>query len=104
MRKYPNGAAWGIGLYIIVMFLVAGQANAATEHNGQTWQGSQNCLTCHKDEALEMHGSSHYQWQGQASGRCGMEGSDLHMTVDRYSREGKMLQHRLIYELSHSRE
>ena len=66
MRKHPNGAAWGIGLYIIVMFLVAGQANAATEHNGQTWQGSQNCLTCHKDEALEMHGSSHYQWQGQA--------------------------------------
>jgi hypothetical protein len=66
MRKHPIGAAWVIGLYIIVMLSAAGQAPAATAHNGQIWQGSQACLTCHDSEALEMHGSSHYQWQGQA--------------------------------------
>ncbi len=67
MRKHPIGAAWGIGLFICIMMLsIAGQSNAATAHNGQTWQGSQTCLTCHESEALEMHGSSHYQWQGQA--------------------------------------
>ncbi len=55
-----------IGLYIVAALLVAGPAAAATVHNGQTWQGSQNCLSCHESEALEMHGSSHYQWQGQA--------------------------------------
>ena len=66
MRKHPIGTAWGIGLFIIMMLSVAGQSSAATAHNGQTWQGSQTCLTCHESEALEMHGSSHYQWQGQA--------------------------------------
>ncbi len=44
----------------------AGEAAAATAHNGLTWQGSQTCLSCHESKALEMHGSSHYQWQGQA--------------------------------------
>ena len=66
MREHPIGTSWCIGLYLTVMLLVAGQAAAATAHNGQTWQGSQNCLSCHNSEALEIHGSSHYQWQGQA--------------------------------------
>ncbi|MFH0994517.1 MAG: BACON domain-containing carbohydrate-binding protein, partial [Pseudomonadota bacterium] len=66
MSKHPIGAVWGIGLFIIVMFSVTGQAAAATAHNGQTWQGSQSCQSCHYSEALEMHGSSHYQWQGKA--------------------------------------
>ncbi|MDO9109745.1 MAG: hypothetical protein Q7U40_03750, partial [Desulfatirhabdiaceae bacterium] len=65
MRKYL-GVFWRIGLHIMVAVSVAGLAAAATVHNGQTWQGLQNCLSCHESEALEMHGSSHYQWQGQA--------------------------------------
>lgn len=66
MRKYAIWASWGIGLYIIMLHSIAGQVNAATVHNGQMWHGAQACLTCHESEAFEMHGSSHYQWQGQA--------------------------------------
>jgi len=58
------GAAWVMGLCITVMFLSS--ENVMAEHTGQTWQGSQNCITCHETEVNEVHGSGHYQWQGQA--------------------------------------
>ena len=53
-----------MGLYITAVLLTAGEATA--EHTGLTWQGPQTCLACHESEANDMHGSSHYQWQGQA--------------------------------------
>jgi len=65
MKKRHVGSAWIMGLYIAVMVLISGKATAA-DHTGLTWQGSQSCLTCHESKALEMHSSSHYQWQGQA--------------------------------------
>ncbi|MFZ3047827.1 MAG: hypothetical protein WA151_18080, partial [Desulfatirhabdiaceae bacterium] len=64
MQMRHIGAAWVIGLCITWMFLTPGHAMA--EHSGQTWQGTQNCITCHETEVNEVHGSSHYQWQGQA--------------------------------------
>jgi len=63
-KRHVVGAAWITGLWISMMLLVPLKATA--EHTGQTWQGSQNCLLCHEAEANEMHGSSHYQWQGEA--------------------------------------
>jgi hypothetical protein len=64
MKIQNAGSAWILGLCIAVVLFAPGKATA--EHAGLTWQGSQTCLTCHETEANEMHGSSHYQWQGEA--------------------------------------
>jgi hypothetical protein len=37
-----------------------------------TFEGTKTCLTCHRDEALEFHGSVHYQWSGDASDSEGL--------------------------------
>ena len=31
-----------------------------------SFEGTATCLSCHRDEALEMHASVHYQWKGDA--------------------------------------
>lgn len=31
------------------------------------FEGTRTCLTCHTNEATAMHGSAHYQWQGNAT-------------------------------------
>ena len=31
------------------------------------YEGTKTCLACHKNEALEVHASVHYQWKGDAS-------------------------------------
>lgn len=41
-------------------------AAAAAAHTGLTWQSASMCLTCHDAQARDLHGSAHYQWQGQA--------------------------------------
>jgi len=51
---------------IVAVALFSADLYAAAAHNGLTWQGSQTCLTCHETEARDMHGASHYQWQGPA--------------------------------------
>jgi len=33
----------------------------------QTFEGTSTCLTCHREEAVDFHGSVHYQWSGNAS-------------------------------------
>ena len=35
-------------------------------HSSQVWTGAQQCQQCHTQQANEVHGSVHYQWQGQA--------------------------------------
>ncbi|MEW6585029.1 MAG: choice-of-anchor D domain-containing protein [Nitrospirota bacterium] len=35
-------------------------------HSSQTWTGTQQCRQCHTQQATDLHGSIHYQWQGQA--------------------------------------
>jgi len=32
-----------------------------------SYEGTATCLQCHMDEALEVHGSVHYQWKGDSS-------------------------------------
>jgi hypothetical protein len=34
-------------------------------HDGLAWNGPGTCLGCHDVEAQEVHGSIHYQWEGQ---------------------------------------
>jgi hypothetical protein len=48
---------WNVGIKI---------ADAAPQHNNLAWNGPGTCLQCHESEAADMHGSVHYQWQGQA--------------------------------------
>lgn len=66
MRKQRIRFAVGCCLSILLGFSAIGQALAASAHSGLTWQGSQTCVTCHEAQAIEAHGSSHYQWQGDA--------------------------------------
>lgn len=49
----------------------------------------------------DIYVARYYQWQHHYSGRGGMEGSDLHVAIDRYSPEGKLIKQRVVYELSH---
>ncbi len=35
-------------------------------HSSEVWTGTQQCLQCHTKQANEVHGSVHYQWQGEA--------------------------------------
>ena len=39
---------------------------AAGSHAGRftKYEGTKTCLQCHREQALEMHGSVHYQWRG----------------------------------------
>lgn len=36
------------------------------------YEGTKTCLTCHQREAIEFHGSVHYQWSGDASDSTGL--------------------------------
>ncbi len=36
------------------------------------YEGTKTCLTCHLSEAIEFHGSVHYQWSGDASDSTGL--------------------------------
>ena len=36
------------------------------------FEGTKTCLTCHTNEAIEFHGSVHYQWSGDASESTGL--------------------------------
>ncbi len=40
-----------------------------------TYEGTKTCLACHLTQALEMHGSVHYQWLGDASEAVGLSTS-----------------------------
>ena len=66
MRKPYFGALLATILCVATLISAAWEGTAAAAHTELTWQGSQTCLTCHDAEALEMHASSHYQWQGPA--------------------------------------
>ena len=39
------------------------------------FEGTRTCLACHRDKAIEVHASLHYQWKGDASEVVGLEGT-----------------------------
>lgn len=41
-------------------------AAESSAHASVKWTGPGTCVSCHAKEAQEVHGSAHYQWQGQA--------------------------------------
>jgi hypothetical protein len=42
-------------------------SDGSNAHATLSWDGSPGiCLSCHGDEARDMYGSTHYQWQGEA--------------------------------------
>lgn len=51
-----------------------GAVGTAGSHVGRftSYEGTRTCLRCHESEALAMHGSVHYQWQGDASESDGL--------------------------------
>ncbi len=42
----------------------------------QVWEGTATCLGCHPNQGLEVHGSVHYQWRGDASATVGLSGQE----------------------------
>jgi len=52
----------------------AGGASGSHANRFSSYQGTATCLTCHRDEALEIHASAHYQWKGDSSAVIGSNG------------------------------
>jgi hypothetical protein len=54
--------------YLTAFALVgaAHPASAQNPHENLTWTGPDMCLECHESEAIDVHGSVMYQWQGNA--------------------------------------
>jgi hypothetical protein len=51
---------------ILTWSIFVALADAEDQHDSLVWNGPGTCLQCHESEAADMHGSVHYQWQGQA--------------------------------------
>jgi hypothetical protein len=53
------------------------QVPVSGSHAGRfaVYEGTKTCLTCHLSEAMAMHASVHYQWQGNASEAVGLSSS-----------------------------
>lgn len=47
---------------------------ASGSHAGRIpfYEGTKTCLECHREEALEVYGSVHYQWKGNAAETVGL--------------------------------
>lgn len=66
MGKNNKVVLWAVVFFVLSVFPTGGIVIAEIAHEGQTWQGLQNCVSCHNSEAVDVHASSHYQWQGPA--------------------------------------
>jgi hypothetical protein len=55
-----------------------GDTAPAGSHAGRfaVFAGTQTCLTCHEDEARQVHASVHYQWKGDASETVGLAAAE----------------------------
>jgi hypothetical protein len=52
--------------FMFVLLGVAAAAGAQNPHADLSYTGPGMCLGCHEDEAIDVHGSVMYQWQGDA--------------------------------------
>jgi hypothetical protein len=54
---------------------------SSNDHANLTYNGPGTCLECHENEAYEVHGSTHYQWKGEApymvDGNSQLQGKDV---------------------------
>ncbi len=70
MIKHPAFTTWTtVGPQVAALLwigMLSTSAAVAQGHDGLTWDGPGTCLTCHQDEAIEVHGSVMYQWQGES--------------------------------------
>lgn len=47
-------------------------ANRSHAGRFDVYEGTRTCLACHREQALEVHGSVHYQWKGDAAETVGL--------------------------------
>lgn len=69
-------AARVLSLLIMAAGLLAAIPGAArADHRSyfDTFEGTKTCLQCHREQALEVHGSVHYQWKGNAGRTEGLD-------------------------------
>jgi hypothetical protein len=54
--------------------ILDGAVEVSGSHVGRfsSYEGTATCLDCHTDQAMEVHGSVHYQWKGDASETIGL--------------------------------
>jgi len=63
---FSGRAEDGFWLLVVVLLLSITPAGAQNPHDGLAWSGNETCLECHEDEAVDVHGSVMYQWQGDS--------------------------------------
>lgn len=49
--------------FLVTAFAVSA-GSATAQHQGLKWNGPGTCLQCHTGQALDVHDSAHYQWEG----------------------------------------
>lgn len=49
---------------LAVVVVIGGGRPAGAQHAGLRWNGAGTCLQCHTSQALDVHASAHYQWEG----------------------------------------
>ena len=52
-------------IVLLHIFLQGAGATVPEHQSIAQWQGTATCLSCHENEALEVHVSVHYQWLGR---------------------------------------
>jgi len=72
-----NNMVENASLTIAILDSVAGSPVLEGSHAGRItiYEGTATCLVCHEAEARQVHGSIHYQWQGDASETIGLNTS-----------------------------
>ncbi len=52
--------------YSVIIVDTGGVLEGSHADKITSYEGTRTCLACHKDKALEVHASVHYQWKGNA--------------------------------------
>lgn len=50
----------------VVAWSLPAHGQTVSAHEGLPWKGPGTCVQCHEAQAVEVHGSAHYQWEGMA--------------------------------------
>ena len=49
---------------VAAALVLVASAPALAQHSGLKWNGPGTCVQCHYNEAMQVHASAHYQWEG----------------------------------------
>lgn len=77
MASYVSGSVTKkTSMVVTILEGAAEPGNGSHAGRFSSYEGTATCLECHTDQALEVHGSVHYQWKGDASETIGLASGD----------------------------